>query len=112
LPPEDSQTACQELTRLIVELHIVVGDGSPMNRTKKRAVPKHSLEKVFAEARSLRNAGKKRFDIAAHIYKRLESPDREPVVAVFVVATGVTEKTALTYWYRCRQKAAKPAAKN
>jgi hypothetical protein len=78
-----------------------------MTRAKWRDVPKHSLEKVFAEARSLRNAGKTRFDVAAHIYKRLESPDREPIVAVFVVAAGVTEKTALTYWYRLRATHAK-----
>jgi hypothetical protein len=83
-----------------------------MTRAKWRAVPKHSLEKVFAEARSLRDTGKTRFDIAAHIYKRLESPDRDPVVAVFIVATGVTKHTALTYWYRCRRKTAKPAAKS
>ena len=83
-----------------------------MARAKWRAVPKHSLRKVFAEARSLRNAGKTRFDVAAHIYKRLKSPDREPVVAVFILATEVTKQTALTYWYRCRRKTAKPVSKN
>jgi hypothetical protein len=82
-----------------------------MRHAKWQAVPKHSLEKVFAEARSLRNAGKTRFDVAAHIYKRLESPDRDPVVAVFIVAAGVTKNTALTYWYRCRRKACRRATK-
>ena len=39
---------------------------------------------------------------------KLKAADRETVVAAFVEGAGLTEKGALTYWYNCRRKAAKP----
>jgi hypothetical protein len=74
-------------------------------------VPKPSLEELKLEAQSHRFVGKNQFEVSAHIYKLLKGADRNTVVSAFVVCARVTEKTALTYWYRCRRKATKRAAK-
>jgi hypothetical protein len=99
VPSEGRQTGCQELIRSIVELNIVLGDSPEMP-----AVPKPSLEELKLEAQSLRFVGKNQCEVSAHIYKRLKGEDRRTVVSAFVVCARVTEKTALTYWYRHRAK--------
>jgi hypothetical protein len=46
------------------------------------------------------------------MYAKLKSADRETAVAAFMEGAGLTEKGAVTYWYNCRRKAPKPAAKS
>lgn len=73
--------------------------------------PKDVLKAAVAEGKALIKEGKTKVEATQAMYQKLKAADRETAVAAFVEGAGLTEKGALTYWYNCRRKAAKPPAK-
>ena len=74
--------------------------------------PKETVKQAVAEGKAMAKDGKTKVEIATAMYQKLKNADRETVVAAFIEGAGLTAKGALTYWYNCRRKAAKPAAKS
>jgi hypothetical protein len=73
--------------------------------------PKETVKAAIAEGKALIKDGKTRVEATTAMYKTLKGADRETAVAAFREGAGLTEKGAVTYWYNCRRKTAKPLPK-
>ena len=78
---------------------------------KPAPFPKEVVKQAVAEGKALAKDGKTKVEVATAMYQKLKAADRETIVAAFVEGAGLTEKGAVTYFYNCRRKAAKPATK-
>ena len=59
------------------------------------------------EGRKLIGEGKTKSQAAMAIYSALQTNDKETVIKAFVEGASLTEKGAMTYWYKCKRKQAK-----
>jgi hypothetical protein len=73
--------------------------------------PKETVKAAIADGKAMLKDGKTKVEVATAMYAKLKGADRETVVSAFKEGAGLTEKGAVTYWYNCRRKAAKPVAK-
>jgi len=73
--------------------------------------PKDTIKAAISEGKALIKDGKTKVEATA-MYAKLKNADRETAVAALMEGAGLTEKGAVTYWYNCRRKAVKPAAKS
>ena len=76
------------------------------------AFPKETVKQAISEGKALIKDGKTKVESATAMLKTLKGADRETVVTAFMEGAGLTEKGAVTYWYNCRRKIAKPTSKN
>jgi hypothetical protein len=74
--------------------------------------PKDTIKAAIADGKALIKDGKTKVEATTAMYVKLKTADRETAVAAFMEGAGLTEKGAVTYWYNCRRKAPKPAAKS
>ena len=79
---------------------------------KPAPFPKDVVRQAVADGKALTKDGKTKVEVATAMYQKLKAADRETIVAAFVEGAGLTEKGAVTYFYNCRRKAAKPAPKS
>ena len=83
-----------------------------MSPTQTAPFPKETVKAAIADGKALAKDGRTKVEIATAMYQKLKGADRETVVAAFKEGAGLTDKGAVTYWYNCRRKSAKPAAKS
>jgi hypothetical protein len=75
------------------------------------AFSKEIVKTVVAEGKTMLKDSKTKVQVATAMYAKLKGADRETVVAAFKEGAGLTEKGAVTYWYNCKRKTAKPVVK-
>jgi hypothetical protein len=80
-------------------------------RSNPCPVPQGTIRQAISEGKALVKDGKTKVEATNAMYAKLKATDRETAVAAFMEGTGLTATGAVTYWYNCRRKAAKPAAK-
>lgn len=87
--------------------------------TEKKPAPevkidltKPVIKDAIAKGLSILKEGKTKADAARAMYDTIKGEPKEVIVAAFVQGATLTEKGALTYWYNCKRKAAKTAAKS
>jgi hypothetical protein len=78
---------------------------------KKIDLNKPSIKDAIAKGKELLKEGKTKADVAMVIFNALKDEDKDVVIAAFVQGAGLTEKGSVTYWYNCKRKAGKIAAK-
>jgi len=78
---------------------------------KKIDLNKPVIKDAIAKGKELLKEGKTKADVAMVIFNALKDEDKDTVIAAFVQGAGLTEKGSVTYWYNCRRKARKVAAK-
>ena len=83
-----------------------------MSPTQTAPFPKETVKAAVAEGKAMIKDGKTKVEVTTAMYKTLKNADRETAVAAFIEGAGLTEKGAVTYWYNCRRKAAKPPVKS
>jgi hypothetical protein len=69
------------------------------------------IKEAIAKGKSLIKEGKTKADVAMVIFEALKAEEKDVVIAAFVQGATLTEKGAVTYWYNCKRKAKKVAAK-
>jgi len=69
------------------------------------------IKDAIAKGQALIKEGKSKADAAMVIYEALKAEDKEVIAAAFVLGATLTEKGAVTYFYNCRRKSKKAAAK-
>jgi hypothetical protein len=78
---------------------------------KKIDMNKPLIKDAIAKGKELLKEGKTKADVAMVIFEALKAEEKDTVIAAFVQGAGLTEKGAVTYWYNCKRKAGKTAAK-
>ena len=78
---------------------------------KKIDLNKPSIKDAIAKGKELLKEGKTKADVAMVIFNALKDEDKDTVIAAFVQGADLTEKGAVTYWYNCKRKSKKVAAK-
>jgi hypothetical protein len=78
----------------------------------KTDLTKPAIKDAIAKGLSIIKEGKTKADAARAMYDTIKAEPKEVIVAAFVQGATLTEKGALTYWYNCKRKAAKTAAKS
>ena len=78
---------------------------------KKIDLNKPVIKDAIAKGKELIKQGQTKADVAMVIFNALKDEDKDTVIAAFVQGAGLTEKGSVTYWYNCRRKARKVAAK-
>lgn len=78
---------------------------------KKIDMSEPIIQQAVEQGMALIKDGKSKADAARAIYDLLESQGKEVIVAAFIAGATLTEKGALTYWYNCKRKKEKGAAK-
>ena len=78
---------------------------------KKIDMNKQSIKDAIAKGKALIKEGKSKADAAMVIYEALKAEDKEVIAAAFVLGATLTEKGSVTYFYNCRRKSKKAAAK-
>jgi len=78
---------------------------------KKIDMNKQSIKDAIAKGKALIKEGKSKADAAMVIYEALKAEDKEVIAAAFVQGADLTDKGAVTYFYNCRRKSKKTAAK-
>jgi transcriptional/translational regulatory protein YebC/TACO1 len=78
---------------------------------KKNDMNKPLIKDAIAKGKTLIKEGKTKADVAMVIFEALKAEDKDVVIAAFVQGAGLTEKGSVTYWYNCKRKAGKVAAK-
>lgn len=73
---------------------------------------KPAIRDAIADGKTLIAAGKSKADAARAIFDRIKDEAKDVVVAAFVEGATLTPKGALTYWYNCRRRATKQAARS
>jgi hypothetical protein len=85
----------------------------PSNPTSQTSTfSKEIVKAAIADGKAMLKDGKTKVEVATAMYQKLKGADRETVVAAFREGSGLTEKGAITYWYNCRRKTAKPVVKS
>ena len=79
---------------------------------KKIDMNKPSIKDAIAKGQALIKEGKSKADAAMVIYEALKAEDKEVIAAAFVLGATLTEKGSVTYFYNCRRKSKKAAAKS
>ena len=74
-------------------------------------IPKETIRQAISEGKALIKDGKTKLEAATLIFQRLKGADKATIVQAFIEGATLTEKGAVTYWYNCRRKPAKAAAK-
>ncbi|OGT03097.1 MAG: hypothetical protein A2143_12590 [Gallionellales bacterium RBG_16_57_15] len=69
------------------------------------------IKDAIAKGKALIKEGKSKADAAMVIYEALKAEDKEVIAAAFVLGATLTEKGSVTYFYNCRRKSKKAAAK-
>lgn len=82
-----------------------------MSPTQTASFPKETVKAAIADGKALAKDGKTKVEITTAMYQKLKAADRETIVAAFKEGAGLTDKGAVTYFYNCRRKVGKPAAK-
>ena len=82
-----------------------------VTKPKKIDLTRPAVREAIAQGKAIIKDGKSKADAARAIYSVLKDEDKELIVAAFVEGATLTEKGALTYWYNCKRKAEKEAAK-
>jgi len=82
-----------------------------MSPTQTAPFPKETVKAAITEGKAMLKDGKTKVEITAAMYQKIKGADRETIVAAFKEGAGLTDKGAVTYFYNCRRKAVKPAAK-
>ena len=78
---------------------------------KKLDMSKQSIKDAIAKGKAIIKEGKSKADAAMVIFEALKDEEKEVVIAFFFNEAATTEKGSVTYWYNCRRKAKKAAAK-
>jgi transcriptional/translational regulatory protein YebC/TACO1 len=78
---------------------------------KKIDMSDPAIQHAIEQGMALIKDGKSKADAARAIYDLLESQGKEVIVAAFIAGATLTAKGALTYWYNCKRKKEKGAAK-
>ncbi|MGA9665934.1 MAG: hypothetical protein WBQ69_05725 [Gallionella sp.] len=78
---------------------------------KKIDLNKPAIKDAITKGKELLKESKTKADVAMVIFEALKDEDKDTVIAAFVQGAGLTEKGAVTYWYNCKRKARKTAAK-
>ena len=78
---------------------------------KKIDLNKPPIKDAIAKGKELLKEGKTKADVAMVIFEALKAEEKDVVIAAFVQGATLTEKGAVTYWYNCKRKAKKSAAK-
>lgn len=71
-----------------------------------------NIRAAIEQGQTLIAEGKTKADAARAIYSEIKGESKDVIVAAFVAGASLTEKGALTYWYNCRRKTAKEAARS
>jgi len=79
---------------------------------KKLDMNKPIIKDAIAKGNALIKEGKTKADVAMVIFEALKAEEKDAVIAAFVQGATLTEKGAVTYWYNCRRKSKKLAAKS
>lgn len=79
---------------------------------KKIDMNKPIIKDAIAKGRALIKEGQTKADVAMVIFEALKAEEKDAVIAAFVQGATLTEKGAVTYWYNCRRKSKKLAAKS
>lgn len=77
----------------------------------QNAIPKETIRQAISEGKALLKDGKTKLEAATLIFQRLKGADKATIIQAFIEGAALTEKGAVTYWYNCRRKPAKTAAK-
>lgn len=78
---------------------------------KKLDMNKQSIKDAIAKGKALIKEGKSKADAAMLIFEALKDEEKDTVIAAFVQGAGLTDRGSVTYWYNCKRKARKAAAK-
>lgn len=78
---------------------------------KKIDMNKPTIKDAIAKGKAMIKDGKSKADAAMVIFEALKAEEKEVVIAAFIEGATLTEKGAVTYWYNCRRKSKKAAAK-
>jgi hypothetical protein len=84
---------------------------SPATEQKKIDLNKPEIKDAIAKGKALIKEGKSKADAAMVIYEALKAEDKEVIAAAFVQGADLTAKGSVTYFYNCRRKSKKEAAK-
>lgn len=79
---------------------------------KKIDLNKPSIKDAIAKGKALIKEGKSKADAAMVIYEALKAEDKEVIAAAFVQGADLTAQGSVTYFYNCRRKSNKAAAKS
>jgi len=79
---------------------------------KKIDMNKLSIKDAIANGKALIKDGKSKADAAMAIFEALKAEEKEVVIAAFVQGADLTDKGSVTYFYNCRRKSKKAAAKS
>jgi hypothetical protein len=79
--------------------------------TQTSTFSKEIVKAAIAEGKAMLKDGKTKVEVATAMYQKLKGADRETAVAAFKEGAGLTDKGAVTYWYNCKRKTAKPVVK-
>lgn len=79
---------------------------------KKIDMNKQSIKDAIAKGKALIKEGKSKADAAMAIFEALKAEEKEVVIAAFVQGADLTDKGSVTYFYNCRRKSKKAAAKS
>jgi len=79
---------------------------------KKIDLNKPSIKDAIAKGKALIKEGKSKADAAMVIYEALKAEDKEVIAAAFVLGADLTAQGSVTYFYNCRRKSNKAAAKS
>jgi len=80
--------------------------------SKKIDLNKPSIKDAIAKGKALIKEGKSKADAAMVIYEALKAEDKEVIAAAFVQGADLTAQGSVTYFYNCRRKSNKAAAKS
>lgn len=78
---------------------------------KKIDMNKPLIKDAIAKGQALIKEGKSKADAAMVIYEALKAEDKEVIAAAFVLGATLTDRGSVTYFYNCRRKSKKAAAK-
>lgn len=79
---------------------------------KKIDLNKPLVKDAIAKGLALIKEGKSKADAAMAIYEALKAEDKEVIAAAFVLGATLTDRGSVTYFYNCRRKSKKAAAKS
>jgi hypothetical protein len=78
---------------------------------KKIDLNKPSIIAAITKGKALIKEGKAKAEAAMLIFEALKAEEKDVVIAAFVQGATLTDKGAVTYFYNCKRKAKKLAAK-
>ena len=115
-----SYSGCRQYRENVDQARLEVGNDAPQidkirvfyNHPEFVAANAERIRAAIEQGQALIAEGKTKADAARAIYNEIKDEPKEVITAAFVVGATLTEKGALTYWYNCRRKAAKEAARS